>query len=498
MKYEVIIVGAGPVGLMLASELARFGVNACILERQTEPGIFSKATNLHPRSLEILEMRGLLGSIIKEGYTMPTGHFSSLPTRLDFTVLDTRSNHVLFIPQTVTERVLEEEVRSFDVPFHRGVDVVSVQQDEELVEVVAVGSQGVITFQAEYVIGADGAGSIVRKQSHIPFDGSDSTMTGALGDVTLGQPPVGNALIEFNQHGNAMIIPLPEAKYRIVVADPVCSKYPKEMPVTLEELRSSMQRICGTDFGMSDPVWMSRFGNATRIARQYRSGRVFLAGDAAHIHFPSGGQGLNVGMQEAMNLGWKLAGEIQGWAPDWLLDSYHQERHQVADSVLRNTEVQTKLIDFTPAGLELRKTIAHLLTFPEANRYLAERISALDVLYEQDPEMPTHVLNGTRLPNLDLYLANGEFTSLYSLLHTGCYVCLLLEDKLPDSVEVPTSAPLRIIQATIAARRAGWEDVYAVLIRPDGHVAWALRKYSDARSELPALLQYGIQRWCSR
>lgn len=495
MDYQAIIVGAGPVGLMLASELALFGVSVCIVERLTQPGTFSKAANLHPRSLEILGMRGLLKRFMDEGYIIPSGHFSSLETRLDFSVLDTRSNHMLLIPQTTTERLLEEYVRSLNVPIYRGMEVVAVRQHDEMAEIVAAGTEGMLLLKSHYVIGTDGAGSIVRKQAGIPFEGTDSNMTGALGDVTLGNPPDGKVLLEFNQHGTAMIIPLPEDKYRIGVVDPLCAQLPKDKPVTLTELSTSLQRICGTDFGMSDPVWLSRYGNATRIAKYYRSGRILLAGDAAHIHFPSGGQGLNAGLQEAMNLGWKLAGEIQGWAPAWLLDSYHRERHPVAEQLLHNTEVQTKLIDFSSAGLELRKIMADLLKFPDVNRYFSERISAIGVNYEPDAELPFHPLNGKRLPDLDIMLASGETISLYSRLHTGSYVCLLLDHQAYDTTHYGASAPLQTIHATIAEQRPEWADVHAALIRPDGHIAWALSKQQP---NLLSLVKKAIHRWCSR
>lgn len=494
MDYQAIVVGAGPVGLMLASELALFGVSVCIVERLPQPGTFSKATNLHPRSLEILGMRGLLKRFMDEGHIIPRGHFSALETKLDLSVLDTRSNHMLLIPQTTTERLLEEHICSLNVPIFRGMEVVAVRQNDEMAEIVAVGSEGMLLLKSHYVIGTDGAGSIVRKQAGIPFEGTDSNMTAALGDVTLANPPGDDILYAFNQRGNAMIIPLPEDKYRVVIADPLCTQSPKEKPVTLVELSTSLQRIYGTDFGISDPIWLSRFGNATRIAKSYRYGRILLAGDAAHIHFPSGGQGLNVGLQEAMNLGWKLAGEIQGWAPTWLLDSYHNERHPVAEQLLHNTEVQTKLIDFSPAGLELRKSMADLLKFPDANQYLSERISAIGVNYEPDSELPIHPLNGKRLPDLDIMLANEEPTSLYSLLHAGSYVCLLLEHHAYEPALYGASAPLQMIHATIAEQRPEWDDVHAALIRPDGHVAWALSKQQP---DLPSLVKKAIHRWCS-
>lgn len=288
-----------------------------------------------------------------------------------------------------------------------------------------------------------------------------------------------------------MIVPLSPDRYRVVVISPYRTQTPKDVPVTEEELKADLLRICGTDFGLTDPSWMSRFGNAARQAKRYRDGRIFLAGDAAHIHFPAGGQGLNVGLQDAMNLGWKLAAAIKGSAPSWLLDSYHDERHPAAEGLLRNTEAQTKLIDFTQAGLHLRSMMSEPLAFPDVNRYVAGQISALDVRYEADRTMPPNRLNGARLPDMELILSDGSSEWLYSFLQNGTFVLLSLRQEADDHIEVNG---LRSVTVSLAEPNEKLRDVHTILIRPDGHVAWAVDASAPDCAEV---IQKGIRRWFS-
>lgn len=220
---------------------------------------------------------------------------------------------------------------------------------------------------------------------------------------------------------------------------------------------------------------MSRFGNATRQAGRYRNGRLFLAGDSAHIHFPAGGQGMNVGLQEAMNLGWKLAGAIKGWAPDWLLDSYHAERIPWNTALLRNTEVQTLLLDVTPPITELRSMLANLIQIPEANYQIATRISALDVHYAPDAEAPSHPLNGKRFKDLRLKLKDGQWMNSYPLLNKGTFLLLHLHSDEQNSGQWETYSNLQVVHASLAEADADWNDVHTALIRPDGHVCLGVR-----------------------
>ncbi|MCC9021338.1 monooxygenase [Bacillus nakamurai] len=489
MKTEAVIIGGGPVGLMLASELALAGVKTCVIERLKETVPYSKALVLHPRTLELLAMRGILERFLAEGTKLSAGHFSMLDARLDFSVLDSKQNYSLLLPQADTERLLEEYAAGLGAEIVRGTEVLAVTQHENGVQTVLQDGSGIRTIDSIYAVGADGAGSIVRKQAGIAFPGTDATMTGTLGDAALKNPPESAFFSVCGQQGAAVIVPLPDGLYRVIIVSPHLPQKRKDEPVTENELKKELRRICGTDFGLSDPVWMSRFGNAQRQADRYRSGRILVAGDAAHIHFPAGGQGLNAGLQDAVNLGWKLASQIKGEAPPHLLDSYHEERHRAGEDILRNTEVQTRLIDFTDSGLALRDTVSALLAFPESNRYIAGKISALDVHYEPDPDMPPHVLNGKRLPDMELILQDGRAVRLYDFLRKGKFVLLSLRESIPADFDTGRVAAVR---AFLSETRADWQNVHTVLIRPDGHVAWAA---DVLKTDAEEVVLAGMKRW---
>ncbi|MBU7314873.1 monooxygenase [Paenibacillus oleatilyticus] len=499
MDYEVIVVGGGPVGMLLAAELALAGVKVCVFERLKDTTPYSRALTLHPRSLELFDLRGLKSKLMSIGKPLPTGHFAALDTRLDFSVLDSSSNYTLYISQHDTEKVLEEWAQSVGVEIRRETEVVSVRQDARGVEVTAVGAKGEAVLTAAYAVGADGAGSLVRKQAGIPFEGTDATLTAMLGDVVLAYPPETNGLSRFTEHGLVMIVPVTDRLHRVVMIDPLRMGVPKEEPVTLEELRSGLERILGSDLGISEPFWLSRYGNATRQAKRYREGRIFLAGDAAHIHFPAGGQGLNVGLQEAMNLGWKLAAELKGQAPGWLLDSYHTERFPVNTALLRNTQAQTLLMgfDFSPRMMGLRSMLSDLLRIPEANKELAAQIAAFDVRYAPDEGALPHALNGRRFTELKLRLDNDTVRNAYELFHSGCFVLLHFasDDRLNDVVPWEGYGHIQVVRASIAGsgNEAEWDDVHTALIRPDGHIAWAVPRSEPQPLEA---IKRGIARWC--
>ncbi len=330
---------------MLACELALAGVRTRILERRVEPQRDSRALTLHPRSLELLDQRGLLDRFLPLGRTVPGWHFAQLPTRLDFSRLDSRHGYTLFLAQARTEALLAQRAAELGVRISRGHEVVGVRQDEHGVEADVRGPDGAETVRAQYAVGCDGGRSVVRRAAGIGFPGTDETLTGVLGDFAV--VDTDPAALDAARAAGVLVAPLEGGVTRLVLVDPERMRVPATEPVTLEEFRQILLRMCGTDLGVADPRWLSRFGNATRLADRYRAGRLLVAGDAAHIHFPAAGQGLNTGLQDAMNLGWKLAAAVQGWARPGLLDSYDAERRPVGRRVTENTEVQTLLMELT-------------------------------------------------------------------------------------------------------------------------------------------------------
>ncbi|CAM3122315.1 NAD(P)-binding protein [Corallococcus sp. ZKHCc1 1396] len=479
---DVAVVGGGPTGLLLACELALAGVRVQVLERRAEPVRESRALTLHPRSLEVLALRGMEARFLERGRPLPTGHFAMLDTRLDFSVLDTRFPYTLFIPQAVTEALLEARARELGVAVLRGHTVEALRQDEEGVALEGTSDAGAFRRRARFVVGADGARSAVRQLAGIPFPGTEVTRTAVLGDVVLGAPPTQPALGIVNPHGGVMVVPMAPGVHRIVINDPLREGVPLREPVTLDELRESCARIAGTDFGMKDPRWLSRFGNETRLADRYRDGRVLLAGDAAHMHFPAGGQGLNVGLQDAMNLGWKLAAVVKAGAPDALLDSYTRERRPVGDALIRNTLAQTALMGATQETLALRAMMSELLRAPKLNREFADAISALDVGYGAldvpEPQVDTPLLpgwSGRRLVDLELRQDDGTDVPLYSALHPGRWLLLGLREQpdTPPRWEPGWPSNVMHLRARAPAGREELQGVGGMLVRPDGHVGWA-------------------------
>ncbi|PCC68535.1 2-polyprenyl-6-methoxyphenol hydroxylase [Nannocystis exedens] len=485
MEIEVAVVGAGPVGLMLAAELALAGVRVRVFERRARRTEQSRALTLHPRSLELLDQRGIVDRFVRRGAPIPSAHFAVLDTRLDFSRLPTPHPYTLFLPQVHTEELLEARARELGVEIAREHALVDLAQTDDAVALRVQGPGGELEVRARYAVGCDGAGSAVRRAVGVDFPGSATTRTAILGDVVLADPPA-RPVSRTNAHGLLLLVPLGDGAHRIVVIDPTRAQVPLAEPVTLDELRGSVTRIFGADLGMHAPRWLSRFGDATRLAERYRVGRVFLAGDAAHMHFPAGGQGLNVGLQDATNLGWKLAAAVRGWAPPWLLDSYHDERRPVGEALARNTTAQGKLMDVSPEGLALRELFDELLAFPAVQRKLAGLISAIDVAYPD--AAGTHPLVGRRVPDLDLATERGP-QRLYPSLHAGRFVLLGRAGDLElREAWAPWRDRVELVAATFAADPDELEGVTRLLLRPDGHVAWA----GDDASSLGAVLP----RWC--
>ncbi|MCP2260990.1 2-polyprenyl-6-methoxyphenol hydroxylase [Streptoalloteichus tenebrarius] len=482
MEQQVVIAGGGPVGLWLAAELRLGGASVTVIEERTERDARSKALTVHPRTLEILASRDAHRPFLAEGTPFPGGHFGTLDDRLDFSGLDSPFPYTLALPQARTEELIEAHALAAGVRLRRGHRVTGLTESATAVTVRVEGPEGPYDLTADYVVGCDGTRSTVRAAAGIDFPGTPSTVLGWLGDVTLDSPPP-PGFTAFTSAGVLMIAALPGGLHRLVGITPEDLRTDWPGDLTLDELRAKTVAITGQDFGMRDPVWLSRFGNATRLAEHYRLGRVLLAGDAAHQHFPAGGVGMNVGIQDAHNLGWKLAATLRGWAPDGLLDTYHAERHPVGADLAEGSRAQVALMTgFSPEGTDLRALISRAIaTQPSFNRMLAERLTGLAVSYPpQDPS--AHPLTGTRAPDLVFADADAEAgeSSLFALLRADSYVLLDLTGAAVSPLGDLARPGLVVRSRSLAETPSTWSGVRAALVRPDGHVAWVGTTPDDA------------------
>ncbi|MFE4834836.1 rifampin monooxygenase [Arthrobacter sp. NPDC056691] len=466
--FDVIICGGGPTGMMLASELRLHGVDVLVLEKDADPSKAVRSLGLHARSIEIMDQRGLLDRFLAHGRQYPgVGRFAGIDKPLPAN-LDTAHAYILGIQQPVTDRLLAERAVELGAEIRRGCEVTGFEQNDDG---VGVGLADGTMLRSRWLVGCDGGRSLVRRELGIGFPGDPATTEWIHSEMEVTTPPDELAAVvdEVRKtHRGFGVGPAGNGLYRAVVPAASVAE-DRTVPPTLEELKTQLRAYAGTDFGVHSPRWITRFTDATRLAEQYRSGRVFLAGDAAHIHPPLGGQGLNLGIQDSFNLGWKLAAEVNGWAPQGLLDTYFAERHPVAADVLTITRAQSELISPEPGPQAVRRLMTELMDFDDVSRFLAERISSTGIRYDfgDGPE-----LLGRRLR--DIPLSRGR---LYELTREGRG--LLLNQTGGLSVAGWTD------RVDYVADTSGELDAPAVLLRPDGHVAWIGEDQEDLLRHLP-------------
>jgi 3-(3-hydroxy-phenyl)propionate hydroxylase len=474
-EHAVVIAGAGPTGLMLAGELALAGIDVAIVERRANQAITgSRAGGLRSRTIEELDQRGIADRFLSEGQIAQVAAFGSV--KLDISDFPTRHPYGLGLWQNHIERILAGWVGELAVPIYREREVMGFTQDDAGVDVHLSSGD---SLRAEYLVGCDGGRSVIRKAAGIEFPGSDPTMSSLIAEAEWTEQP------ELGVHRTALgmyafgkleyeirdgeIIYKDGGAIRVMVPEPQVKTGGEP---TLDDLRAALIAMCGTDYGVHNPTSISRFTDMARQAATYRKGRVLLAGDAAHVHSPVGGQGLNTGVQDAVNLGWKLAQVVKRTSPESLLDTYHAERHPVGARVLRNTMAQVALLRTDDRTVALRDTVVELLGMDEPRKRFAAMMSGLGIHYDLGPG---HPLLGRRMPDLDVVTGTGP-VRVFTLLHDARPVLLNLGE--PGGLGIsPWADRVRLIEARY---EGAWElpaigtvvAPNAVLIRPDGYVGW--------------------------
>jgi 3-(3-hydroxy-phenyl)propionate hydroxylase len=490
-EHAVVIAGGGPTGMMLAGELALAGVDVAIVERRTSAALAgSRAGGLHARAIEVLDQRGIADRFVSEGQIYPVMGFHR--QTLDLSDFPSRRNYVLGLFQNHIERILAGWIDELKIPTYRGREVTGFDQDDTGVNIdVSDGS----ALHAEYLVGCDGGRSVVRKAAGIEFPGWDATTSWLIAEIRWTDEPKWG--FHEDAAGMQAIGRMDDPRVmRAVLTErqPAASGEP-----TLEEFREALVAAYGTDFGIHSPIWVSRFSDMARQAAEYRVRRVLLAGDAAHVHAPIGGQGLNIGLQDAVNLGWKLAQVVKGISPERLLDTYHAERHPIGARVLRNTMAQVFLRRTDDHAKALGDYVAEFLGMDEPRRSMAGEMSGLGVHYDLGEG---HPLLGRRMPDLDVVTAKGPLR-VYTLLHAARPV--LLNFGQSGSLAIAPWADR--VQLVDAEYGGAWELPVlgpvaapdAVLVRPDGYVAWVQDRTPDGLTEaLEKWFGPPVSPWASR
>ncbi|MFF9815280.1 FAD-dependent monooxygenase [Streptomyces sp. NPDC014006] len=472
---QVAVVGGGPVGMLLARELALLGVRVTVLEKLPAPTGESKAGTLHARTAQTLHRRGLLKAVQPGPPAPPVGrgpvpfHFSGM-FDLDLSRVVTEGPVMVGSPQAWAQEVFAAEAERLGALIRRDRELVGLDEEADAIRLTVRDARGVTdTLRASWVVGADGARSAVRRLTGIPFTGTPARVGALIGEVRLLDPARAPQGWQRNPRGWTLVWLNLFGRSRVCTYDFRGPHPDRQAPVTLDEFRAEVERIAGHPVPMDSPSWLTRFSDAALQAEHYRVGRVLLAGDAAHVHFPAGGQGVNLGLQDAVNLGWKLAAEVHGWAPAGLLDTYETERAPIAEAVLENVRAQVALMDPDPRMDSLRTLFARMMHFDDVNQYLGGMISGVDVHY--DTGRAGDPLAGRFAP--DVLLKTGDsVTGLSELLHSARPLLLLLADS-EDLLKA--AEPWRFRVNVVAATATEQMGTDALLVRPDGYIAWSAR-----------------------
>ncbi|MDF2117220.1 FAD-dependent monooxygenase [Roseiarcaceae bacterium H3SJ34-1] len=483
MDADVVVVGAGPSGLMVGAELALAGVKVVILEKRGEPAM-PRAGVLHPRVLEIFESRGIADRFLsraRELHAHPEASeviWAGLPG-VRYDRLDSSFPFMLLLAQVETEQILFNRVLELGGVVRRHSEVMAMRQDADGVDVdVSDGGGATRTLRCKYLVGADGSRSTVRQALGIQFLGEEATRTAINVDVRLENPWSAPVTVTNNIHGWGLSYPLKDGITRFGLIDAIASKESRDEPVTLDAAKAMLQRIFGTDFGITEVVWLTRFHNALFLADRFRVGRVFIVGEAVRVHYPASGVGMNFCLMDAFNLGWKIAAAVKGWAPDWLLDSYESERRPTIEALLDDVRRQCAIqFNYSQDMVALKRLFEHeLIPLDSVNEVLRNSISGIGAQY-RTPD-GSHRLAGRRVRDAGLVEGGtSRRTSIYELLHGQKFALVdfdgnaqPLPSVIADRVNVFSAEP---------AVTAELEGISSLLLRPDGHIAWASETPGD-------------------
>lgn len=459
---DVLVVGAGPSGLMLAGELRLAGISVVVVDRLTEPMQQSRALGFSARTLEEFGQRGLLSKFGGLD-TIPIGHFGGIP--LDYRIIPGGNFGVRGVPQSLTESIISDWATGLGADLRRGYELVGLDIGEDGVTGELATAEGTRSIRSRYVVGCDGARSIVRRLAGIGFPGYDATLEMKMADFTGVQLPVRPTGL-VNDKGMVVVLPLGPVATRVVVFERHAGVRSKDEPPTFPEVADALERVTGERIHDARPLWTSYFTDASRQADRYRAGRVFLAGDAAHIHMPIGAQGISAGVGDVVNLGWKLAAAIKGYAPEGLLDTYHDERHPVGAGIVANTLVQRSLYLGGPEMQPMRDVFGSLMRLDQVQRQLVGAVTGLDIVYGDGQG---HPLLGRRLSEQDLLVGDRK-TTTFDLLQQGRPLVLDMFDN--SELRGAAAAWSDRVDTVTAVRPDPNAPVASLLVRPDGYIAW--------------------------